>query len=551
MAFWEKQFWKGFFRKESQTAKLITSSGRGGVIWPERGYDNFAKETYLKNITAFKAIDEVAKSTASVPWKQFRRLKDGKREPEEKEQLGPVLKRPNSNESWPWVILRITAFLVMSGNAILEKVGPDTGPNKGQPKEMYALRPDRFRIKNNERGQISQYIYEVNGQKTTWDVDPVTGKSNVLHLKTFHPLDDWWGAAPTESAAREIDTSNAATEWNKNLLDNQGRPGMVYTLVGSVSEDQMNKLERFLRESHAGPQNAGKDLILTGERGTGVQPYGWSPTEMDFGEGEIRLMRKIAMAYGVPPELLGIESSTFNNRSEARLFFWENTVNWWLNYIREEVNNWIYGPDSDLFIDYILDDVPAFVEKRNLIWDRAEKSNFLSMNEKREMVGKESWGPAGDVILVDASKIPLTMLVEGAGQEEGKEEETRKHLLDQGYDEDEINKFIDSDYEDLEESDEDIESCEIINDYNPEEGKPYENEHACRLEDPGQFDKFSRINCFRRSSKKCVDYIFGIKDGKSKVQAMRYKKGVWTADDARTHCVAHDGKFEAAKKSDE
>ncbi len=91
---------------------------------------------------------------------------------------------------------------------------------------------------------------------------------------------------------------------------------------------------------------------------------------------------------------------------------------------------------------------------------------------------------------------------------------------------------------------------EYIDKENAEE-KPYPNEHACRLLPPGDFDRFARKNCFRRSGGKCIDFIFGIKAGKSKTQAMRYKKDVWTASAARSHCSGADGTFEAAGRSGE
>jgi hypothetical protein len=79
--------------------------------------------------------------------------------------------------------------------------------------------------------------------------------------------------------------------------------------------------------------------------------------------------------------------------------------------------------------------------------------------------------------------------------------------------------------------------------------KPYPNEHACRLEDPGQFERFARKNCYRKHDGKCIDFIFGYpKEGGGKVQAMRYDKEVWTATAARAHCKTHDGTFEAAKE---
>ena len=81
------------------------------------------------------------------------------------------------------------------------------------------------------------------------------------------------------------------------------------------------------------------------------------------------------------------------------------------------------------------------------------------------------------------------------------------------------------------------------------EEKPYENEHACRLNDPKKYDRFARKNCYKKSDGKCIDFIFGIKEGKSEVQSLRYNKKKWTEADAKAHCKDKEGKFEAAKKS--
>jgi len=76
---------------------------------------------------------------------------------------------------------------------------------------------------------------------------------------------------------------------------------------------------------------------------------------------------------------------------------------------------------------------------------------------------------------------------------------------------------------------------------------PYPNEHACRLEDPDKFPQKRRENCARRSAGKCLDIIYGIlAPNKSREQAYRYKKSVWTASEARAHCKRHNGSFEAA-----
>ena len=77
---------------------------------------------------------------------------------------------------------------------------------------------------------------------------------------------------------------------------------------------------------------------------------------------------------------------------------------------------------------------------------------------------------------------------------------------------------------------------------------PYPEEHACRLNDPGKYDRFARKNCEQKHNGKCIDVIYGIKSGKSEIQALRYPKKIWEVAAARAHCKKQEGKFEAAKK---
>ena len=70
---------------------------------------------------------------------------------------------------------------------------------------------------------------------------------------------------------------------------------------------------------------------------------------------------------------------------------------------------------------------------------------------------------------------------------------------------------------------------------------PFSGEHSCRLIPPGEFSEFRRQNNFRQVDGKRVDAIFGIRDGKSELQALRYPKNIWVSGDARSHCSSQDG----------
>jgi HK97 family phage portal protein len=394
-------------------------TGTGGAVWTPNDYENFAKEAYLKNVIAFACILKIARAVSSVPWGIYLKGKDNEILEAVEHPFLPVLTRANVNQSWSYMMLRATAFLCLSGNSFFEKITPDTGPNKEIPREIYALRPDRMQILTDTiNGVIKGYKYSVGALNVVFERDSISGECNILHTKDFNPVDDFWGASPTEPAAREIDTHNESTKWNKALLENEGRPGMMFMVNGFLTDQQYDRLEKRLHEEYAGSANVGKHIIVEGDKGTDVKPYGYSPKDLEFVEGGRELARNIALAYGVPPMLLGIPGdNTYSNYKEARQAFWEDTVIYYLEYFRQELTNWLMG-NSDNYLDYSLDNVAALAPKRESLWKMAQESNFLKINEKRALVGLPEV-EGGDVILINGGMIPLNMageLSDGTGE---------------------------------------------------------------------------------------------------------------------------------------
>jgi HK97 family phage portal protein len=189
---------------------------------------------------------------------------------------------------------------------------------------------------------------------------------------------------------------------------------MVFTLIGELSDDEFSRFTRHLDEEFTGKDNVGKNLVLTGEKGTEAKPYSLKPSEMEFIEGNRELARSIALAFGVPPMLLGIKGdSTYNNMREARLAMYEDTTSFYLRLFRGEVNNWLFTKEDGLGYNYREDDIPALEPRQETKWKRAQESDFISINEKRKLTGYDDRGEEGNVILVDANKIPLSLAVTG------------------------------------------------------------------------------------------------------------------------------------------
>lgn len=79
-------------------------------------------------------------------------------------------------------------------------------------------------------------------------------------------------------------------------------------------------------------------------------------------------------------------------------------------------------------------------------------------------------------------------------------------------------------------------------------GKPFPNEHACRLRSPDDFDSATFRRTTRKHEGKEYSVIMGKIKGESTMteQAYRYPKDTWDAEAAKAHCSSHDGSFEAA-----
>ena len=69
-----------------------------------------------------------------------------------------------------------------------------------------------------------------------------------------------------------------------------------------------------------------------------------------------------------------------------------------------------------------------------------------------------------------------------------------------------------------------------LQDRKMEEARPYPNEHAARMTDPDQYDELRREN---NAGGEGVDFIYGIKEGDSEIQAVRFDAQQFTPDQAR------------------
>lgn len=357
--------------------------GLGRPVWPMRDPASFAREGYARNAIAYRCVRMIAEAAASAP------LKVGPLD----HPLSRLLARPNPEQTGIELLEAFYGHLQVSGNAYLEAASIE----ENAPSELYVLRPDRMSVVPGADGWPVGWEHRVGANVRRFERDPVSGDAPILHVKLFHPVDDWYGLSPMEAAGFSIDIHNSGGAWNKALIDNAARPSgaLVFSGAGgadSMTEEQFRRLKQELTDMHVGAANAGRPMVLDG--GLDWRPMSLSPADMDFIEARHAAARDIALAFGVPPMLLGIPGdNTYSNYREANLAFWRQTALPLASKAARAIEAWIGDRWSDAgaaVVSVDLDAVPALAAERDALWSRIGAANFLDTNEKRRLAGVET-----------------------------------------------------------------------------------------------------------------------------------------------------------------
>lgn len=121
-----------------------------------------------------------------------------------------------------------------------------------------------------------------------------------------------------------------------------------------------------------------------------------SPSDMDFVEAKNGAAREIALAFGVPPQLLGIPGdNTYANYREANLALWRQTVLPLVRKTASALSAWLAPQFSGAAIEVDAGSVDALSADRDALWARISAATFLSDDEKRRALSLPASG-AGD-----------------------------------------------------------------------------------------------------------------------------------------------------------
>jgi hypothetical protein len=341
---------------------------------------NITGEDYKKALgLKTKALEPIEKANASV----------GK--------LIDLLKWPNDYETYSDSVAASCGYKLLTGDKYQWADLLDGGANKGVPQSIWNL-PSQITKILAERGFPPKKVgYQFEGDKIErYSIEQVS------HEIYWNP--NWGvgmqlnGMAPLKAALKTLTRNNSAKEASASKFQNNGLEAIIYVddplLNNEGRQTQARLTKEALIKEYTGAKNQGK--IVSSPYKMGVSNLGLSPVELGIIESEKWDALLICAIFGVPPELLGLVSKTYNNIVEAEKALTSRSALPLLTSHRETFNHklqtdWGFK-GQNVYVDF---DISVFTEmqediKEKIGWLMPLVEKGLPLNRALESIGWET-----------------------------------------------------------------------------------------------------------------------------------------------------------------
>jgi phage portal protein BeeE len=345
----------------------------------------------------YRITNFVASSVQSVPW-----YCDVDPDVNKSEQasatdikaINAVLKSPNDDMTCQQFSYWTALNLMLYGRGHF-KVGVNTS---GLASGLYPLAAKYTKGILNDKGSVIAYEYG----------ESPTGKQRIPSRKVAErrKLKEAYGAeislpsltgmveynkapAAIESIAKPLAIIDALMQRALDTANGHANIKYVITAEKTLTKQQKEALERHLAEATPGDEESGSVLFLYN---TSIVVHKLDNDLKDI-HSKLPLddmTRQIAGVFGVPIALLGLGSADSakyaSNYQESRRSFWQDTVApSYLVPIASGMTQAICPYGAKVFYDF--DSIPAMWEDRAKLGETLSRVNFLTTDEKREILG--------------------------------------------------------------------------------------------------------------------------------------------------------------------
>lgn len=386
--------WDKLFGPRAQQPVDSSNVRKGDGVWEAfTGTSAGApSEREALSVTAvYGCVSLIAGAISALPMHIYRQDRDGDRA---RDMAAPLWWVLNEEFAPRWTAASGWSFLVASrllhGDAFAEIVRKPSGAIE----YIVPIHPDRVRVIASPDGM--RLVYEIGPDRTIERPSPaasrirVLDQDDVLHVPGFG-FNGLRGLSPLRYALRTAGRlAINAQSFSSQFLQNMGRPDYVLQTDKSLTDDQFERLRQLI-DTHTGPMNAGKPIILEG--GLKVHALTMPLEDMQLLDTRKWQVEEIARIYGVPPFMIGHteKSSSWGTGVESMgVGFVRYTLREHLNAFSNEINRKFFrtARTAAEFDTTELEraDTSALFNALRIALGRAGEPAFMSIEEVRQML---------------------------------------------------------------------------------------------------------------------------------------------------------------------
>jgi HK97 family phage portal protein len=241
------------------------------------------------------------------------------------------------------------------------------------------------------------------------DTNEVHLEEELLIVKAFR------GRSPIETNRRSIGLMRAAEGYASGFFSSGGNVSGVLSTDHTLSDEQFERLRSSWHSRNHGPSGAHRTAIL--ENGVKFERVGANPEAAQLNAARKFQAEQIALAMGVPPALLGLDTGvTYSNTEEQGKHFATFTIGPLVRRIEQEVHlKLIAESESDRTeIRFQMSTLlRPNVKDAGEYYSRLLAAGVVSINEARERLENLNPIDGGDTHFVAVNLAPLDSFESG------------------------------------------------------------------------------------------------------------------------------------------
>lgn len=331
LTYFERLFSRGKMRTRNLAGEVVPSWQIGMEQPNPQDVANFISEGYAKNSLIFACIHEKATAFSPLRARVLRPGSNGTMEEMKRHPLVMLLDDPNPFQSRAEFQEMLSTHMDAAGNVYIHMMPEASTPDRRMKfrgmavQELQIIRPDYVTIEPGPRRMDDVFRITVEGQ-----LRARIPRSQIIHIKTANPLNDFYGLSPITLLVREGNIDLKMSDFELAFYNNAGVPAGILNVNGPFTREQAEDVKTRFRQAYNGVKKW-FDLLVLNAQDVKYQQLGLPMNQLEMEGSRFHAETRICAVFGVPPGLVHARAAMFATAHlspmvDMQFQFWTETM---------------------------------------------------------------------------------------------------------------------------------------------------------------------------------------------------------------------------------